>query len=79
MDKLSVLLNSFNIGEHIGNSFHNLLCSGACPGICKGGWQNLKAFILLFIFFAFQVFRGGPAKKIAEKMAFSTKKVAKYR
>ena len=41
----------------------------------RGGAQNLKAF-----FFAFQFFRGwGPAQKIAEKMIFSTKKVAKYR
>ena len=31
-------------------------------------------------FFAFQFFRGGgPAQKIAEKMIFFTKKVAKYR
>ena len=37
--------------------------------------QNLKAFFL-----AFQFLRGGgPAQKIAEKMTFSTKKVAKYR
>ena len=50
---------------------------GACPGIRKGGGaQNLKAFF----FFAFQFFRGGgPARKIAEKMTFSTKKVATYR
>ena len=34
----------------------------------------------LFFFFAFQFFRGGgPAENIAEKMIFSTKKVAKYR
>ena len=46
--------------------------AGACPGIRKGGGQNLKAF-------AFQFFRGGPAENIAEKMIFSTKKVAKYR
>ena len=51
--------------------------SGACPGIRKGGAQNLKAFF--FFFFAFQFFRGGSAQKIAEKMIFSTKKVAKYR
>ena len=42
--------------------------AGACPGIRKG-----RAQILLF-------FRGGgPAQKIAEKMIFPTKKVAKYR
>ena len=40
----------------------------------RGGAQNLKAF-----FFAFQFFRGGAAQKIAEKMIFSTNKVAKYR
>ena len=51
--------------------------SGACPGIRKGGGgQNLKALF----FFAFQFFRGGgAAQKIAEKVIFSTKKVAKYR
>ena len=42
-----------------------------------GGAQNLKAFF--FFFFAFQYFRGGPTQKIAEKMIFSTEKVAKYR
>ena len=43
----------------------------------RGGAQNLKAFF--FFFFAFQFFRGGgPAQIIAEKMIFSTKKVAKY-
>ena len=31
-----------------------------------------------FFFFAFQFFRGCPAQKLAEKMTFSTKKVAKY-
>ena len=33
------------------------------------------------LFFAFQYFKGGggPAQKIAEKMIFPTKKVAKYR
>ena len=38
-----------------------------------GGGQNQKAF------FFFQIFRGGPAQKIAENMIFSTKKVAKHR
>ena len=54
-----------------------MMITGACPGIRKrgGGGQNLKAFF----FFAFQFFRGGPAQKLAEKMTFSTKKVAKYR
>ena len=55
-----------------------LLLSGACPGIRKRGAQNLKAFFFL-LFFAFQFVRGGPAEKLAEKMTFSTKKVAKYR
>ena len=46
----------------------------------RGGAQNLKAFFFFFFFFAFQFFRGGgPAQKLAEKMIFSTKKVAKYR
>ena len=52
---------------------------GAFTGICKRGAQNLKAFFFFFFFFAFQLFREGPAQKIAEKMIFSTKKVAKYR
>ena len=44
-----------------------------------GGGQNLKDFF--FFFFAFQFIGGGggPAQKLAEKMTFSTKKVAKYR
>ena len=42
---------------------------GACLGIRK----------TFFNFFSFQFLRGGPAQKIAEKMTFSTKKVAKYR
>ena len=51
----------------------------ACPGIRKergGGCENLKVF-----FFCFSIFQqgGGPAQKIAEKMIFPTKKVAKYR
>ena len=47
--------------------------SVACPGIRRGA-KNLKG-----LFFAFQFFKGGPAQKIAEKMIFQTKKVAKYR
>ena len=42
------------------------------------GAQHLKAFFFFFFFF-FNFSRGGPAQKIAEKMIFSTKKVAKYR
>ena len=49
--------------------------TGVCPGIRKRGPKIWKPF-----FFAFQFFRGGgPAQKLAEKMIFSTKKVAKYR
>ena len=48
----------------------------------RGGAQNLKAFFFFFFFF-FLLFNfsggGGPAQKLAEKMRFSTKKVAKYR
>ena len=48
----------------------------ACPGIRKegGGGENLRGFFLLFNFS-----RGGPAQKIAEKLIFPTKKVAKYK
>ena len=42
----------------------------------RGGAQNLKVF-LFFLLFNFS--GGGAAQKIAEKMIFSTKKVAKYR
>ena len=42
----------------------------------RGGAQNLKAF---FFFLLFNFPGGGPAQKRAEKMTFSTKKVAKYR
>ena len=52
--------------------------SGACPGIRKRGGPKSES--LFFFFFFFQFFRGGgPAQKLAEKMTFSTKKVAKYR
>ena len=40
----------------------------------RGGAQNLKAFFFYYYFSG-----GGPAQKIAEKMIFSTKKVAKSR
>ena len=53
------------------------VATGACPGIRKRGAQNVKTFLF---FFAFQFFKGGgPAQKLAEKMTFSTKKVAKCR
>ena len=49
---------------------------GACPGIRKRGGSKSKSLF----FFAFQFIRGGgPAQKLAEKMTFSTTKVAKYR
>ena len=52
--------------------------SGACPGIRKG--RGPKSESLFFFFFCFSIFQGGgPAQKIAEKMIFSTTKVAKYR
>ena len=48
---------------------------GRVQEFVRGGrTENLKAF-----FFAFQYFKGGPAPKIADKMIFPTKKVAKYR
>ena len=55
----------------------NTYSPGACPGIRKrgGGAQNLKTFFFLSNFSG----GGGPAQKIAEKLIFSTKKVAKYR
>ena len=48
--------------------------SVACPGICKGGRRKYER-----LFFCFSIFQWGPAQKIAEKMIFPTKKVAKYR
>ena len=52
--------------------------TGACPGIRKRGGPKSES--LFFFFFCFSIFQGGggPAQKIAEKMIFSTKKVAKY-
>ena len=57
--------------------------SGACPGIRMGiTYSNMgvakSESLFFFFFFAFQFLRGDPAQKIAEKMIFSTKKVAKY-
>ena len=60
----------------------NMYITGACPGIRKRGGPKSESpfFFFFFFFFAFQFFRGGgPAQKLAEKMIFSTKKVAKYR
>ena len=45
----------------------------------RGGAQNLKLFFFFFFFLLFNFSGGGPAQKIAEKMKFSTKKVAKHR
>ena len=45
----------------------------------RGGAQNLKGFFFFFFFLLFNFSGGGPAQKQAEKMIFSTKKVAKYR
>ena len=50
---------------------------GACPGIRKGGGPKSESLFFIFCFSIFQ--GGGAAQKIAEKMIFSTKKVAKYR
>ena len=45
--------------------------------LVRGGAQNIKAFF--FRFSIFKYFRGGgAAQKVAEKMIFLTKKVAKY-
>ena len=51
--------------------------SGACPGIRKRGGPKSESFFFFFLLFNFS--GGGPAQKLAEKMIFSTKKVAKYR
>ena len=41
----------------------------------RGGGENLKGFFFL----PFNFSREGPAQKIADKIIFPTKKVAKYR
>ena len=45
-----------------GEIFENMLQSGACPGIRKGGGaHNLKAFFFFFFFFfAFHFLGGSP-------------------
>ena len=53
-----------------------MLLSVACPGIRKGGRKSERLF---FIFLLFNFSRGGAAQNIAEKIIFTTKKVAKYR
>ena len=46
----------------------------------RGGGGPKSETFFFFFFLAFQFFRGGrPAQKLAEKMKFLTKKVAKYR
>ena len=42
-----------------------------------GGGPKSESLFIYFIFF--KNFQGGAAQKIAEKMIFSTEKVAKYR
>ena len=44
----------------------------------RGGGPKSEAFFFFFLLFNFSG-GGGPAQKLAEKMTFSTKKVAKYR
>ena len=51
----------------------------ACPGIRKGGGQNLKGFLFFWGGGLLNFSRRVPAQEIAEKMIFPTKKVAKYR
>ena len=58
----------------------NKYLSGACPGIRKRGGPKSESLFFFFFFLLFNFsWGGGPAQKIAEKMIFSTKKVAKYR
>ena len=45
---------------------------------CLSRYVRIKNILLLFLFFNFSG-GGGPAQKIAEKMIFPIKKVAKYR
>ena len=71
--KRAVSSIGFNVADS--NSFFTVL-TGACPGIRKRGGPKAES---LFFFFGFSIFQGGPAQKLAEKMTFSTKKVAKYR
>ena len=69
-DHLNGILQT-SLDEKNTNPFYRYI-TGACPGIRKRGGPKS------FFFFAFQFFRGGgPAQKLAEKMIFSTKKVAK--
>ena len=57
-------------------SVERALSPVACPGIRKGGGgENLKGFFFLLFNFS----REGSAQKIADKIIFPTKKVAKYR
>ena len=50
------------------------IISVACPGIREGGGQKSE----MLFFLLFNISRG-PAQKIADKIIFPTKKVAKYR
>ena len=58
-------------------SVERALSQVACPGIRKGGGGRKSERIFFFLLFNFS--REGPAKKIADKIIFPTKKVAKYR
>ena len=62
--------------------YYGFYDSGACPGIRKGGGAKSESVFFLFVCFLLFNFSGGgglyAAHKIAEKMIFSTKKVAKY-
>ena len=48
----------------------------ACPGIRRGGGGRAKIRKAFFLLFTLDLC---PAQKIAAKMTFPTKKVAKYR
>ena len=75
-----MLLLSHHVVDSISKSYNpsNITIYVAQWGVQKfvtGGAQNLKSFFV----FCFSIFQGGAAQKIAEKMTFPTKKVAKYR
>ena len=64
---------------HLPYAHKHVVVQARVQEFARGGVQNLKAFF--FFFFCFSIFQGGgpsSEKKIAEKMIFSTKKVAKY-
>ena len=71
MVKIANIFFKFQL-EHASNTWTNAHASGACPEIRKRGGPKSKNLFFL----AFQFFRGGGP---AQKIIFSTKKVAKYR